>query len=37
MVRRKNILSTMMYSFVAMAVIGLQWILIGYALSFGTS
>jgi Amt family ammonium transporter len=37
MVRRKNILSTMMHSFVAMAVIGVQWILIGYCLSFGTS
>jgi Amt family ammonium transporter len=37
MVRRKNILSTMMHSFVAMAVIGVQWILIGYCLSFGKS
>ncbi|MDX2198009.1 MAG: ammonium transporter [Phycisphaerae bacterium] len=37
MVRQKNILSTMMYSFVAMAVIGVQWIVIGYALAFGTS
>ena len=36
MVRRKNVLSTMMHSFVAMAVIGVQWILIGYCLSFGT-
>ncbi|MGE0481843.1 MAG: ammonium transporter [Phycisphaerae bacterium] len=36
MVRQKNILATMMYSFIAMAVIGVQWIVIGYALSFGT-
>ncbi|MBL0869354.1 MAG: ammonium transporter [Phycisphaerales bacterium] len=37
MVRRKNVLTTMMHSFVAMAVIGVQWIVIGYALSFGPS
>ncbi len=35
MVRRKNVLTTMMHSFVAMAVIGVQWIVIGYALAFG--
>jgi Amt family ammonium transporter len=35
MVRRKNILSTMMHSFLAMAVIGVQWIVLGYCLSFG--
>src|SRR5574337_1421662 len=35
MVHRKNVLSTMMMSFVAMAVIGVQWILFGYALAFG--
>ena len=35
MVRRKNIIATMMYSFGAMAVIGVQWVLIGYGLSFG--
>ena len=35
MVRRKNVLSTMMHSFVAMAVIGVQWVLIGYCLAFG--
>jgi len=35
MVRRKNILATMMQSFIAMGVIGLQWILWGYSLSFG--
>jgi len=37
MVRRKNILTTMMQSFVAMAVIGVQWVLVGYALAFGRS
>ena len=37
MVRRKNILTTMMQSFVAMAVIGVQWVTIGYAIAFGTS
>src|SRR5512146_1646645 len=37
MVRRKNVLTTMMMSFVAMSVIGVQWITWGYALSFGQS
>lgn len=37
MVRRKNVLSTMMHSFVAMAVLGVQWVLVGYCLSFGKS
>ena len=37
MVRRKNVLTTMMMSFVAMAVIGVQWVLVGYALAFGKS
>src|SRR3954470_5057255 len=37
MVRKKNVLTTMMMSFVAMAVIGVQWVLVGYALSFGKS
>ena len=36
LVRRKNVLSTMMHSFLAMAVLGVQWIVIGYALCFGT-
>jgi Amt family ammonium transporter len=35
MVRRKNIIATMMYSFGAMAVIGVQWMVIGYCLAFG--
>jgi len=37
LVRRKNVLTTMLHSFVAMAVIGVQWILFGYMLAFGTS
>jgi Amt family ammonium transporter len=35
MVRGKNVLSTLMQSFVAIAVISVQWILWGYTLSFG--
>jgi len=35
MVRQKNVLSTMMHSFVAMGIVGLQWAVIGYSLSFG--
>lgn len=37
MVRRKNVLTTMMMSFVAMALIGVQWVLVGYSLAFGNS
>jgi ammonium transporter len=37
MVRRKNVLGTMMHSMVALAVIGIQWVLLGYALAFGHS
>jgi ammonium transporter len=35
MVRRKNILGTMMQSMVALAVVGVYWIAIGYCLAFG--
>ena len=35
MVRRKNVLSTMMMSFAALALVGLLWVLYGYSLSFG--
>lgn len=35
MVRRKNVLGTMMQSFMAMAIISVQWVLIGYSLAFG--
>lgn len=37
MVRRKNVLGTMMQSVMAMAVISIQWVLIGYTLTFGPS
>ena len=35
MVRTKNVLGTIMQSFIALAVITLQWVLYGYSLSFG--
>jgi ammonium transporter, Amt family len=35
MVRGKNVLGTIMQSFVAIALISVQWILFGYSLSFG--
>ena len=35
MVRRKNVLGTMMHSMVALGLIGVQWVLFGYALAFG--
>ena len=37
MVRGKNVLSTFMHSFFALGLITLQWIVIGYSLSFGTT
>src|SRR5207247_9784439 len=37
MVRRKNVLGTMMHSMVALAIIGIQWLLFGYCLAFGAS
>jgi Amt family ammonium transporter len=37
MVRSKNVLSTTMHSFAAMAIIGVQWVVIGYSLAFGGS
>ena len=37
LVRRKNVLTTMLQSFAAMGLIGVQWILVGYALAFGAS
>ena len=35
MVRKKNVLGTIMHSFVAIALVSIQWVLIGYSLSFG--
>ncbi len=36
MVRHKNILSTLMMSFMCLGLVGLLWVLYGYSLSFGT-
>jgi ammonium transporter, Amt family len=35
MVRRKNVLSTLTLSYIFMSLIGVQWVLYGYSLSFG--
>jgi Amt family ammonium transporter len=35
LVRTKNVLGTMMHSFVAMGVVGVLWAVVGYALAFG--
>ena len=35
MVRRKNVLATMMQSMVALAVVGVFWVAVGYCLAFG--
>src|ERR1035437_3651998 len=37
LVRRKNVLGTMMQSFVLMAVVTVIWALVGYSLAFGGS
>src|SRR4030095_3258781 len=37
MVRTKNVVSTMLQSFVAMGVISMLWILVGFSLAFGDS
>ena len=37
MVRRKNVLSTLNFSFILMALISIQWVVIGFTLAFGTS
>jgi ammonium transporter len=37
MVRRKNVLATMMQSFAALSVVGLYWLAVGYSLAFGPS
>jgi len=36
MVRNKNVLSTCMHSFFAMGIMTLQWVILGYSLSFGS-
>ncbi len=35
LVRRKNVLGTIMHSFIIVAVISIQWVLWGYSLAFG--
>ena len=35
LVRTKNVLGTMMHSFAAMAIIGVLWVVVGYAFAFG--
>jgi Amt family ammonium transporter len=37
MVRRKNVLATLMHSFAALPLVTLQWVLVGYSLAFGPS
>ena len=37
MVNRKNVLSTMLQSFICMVVITILWVLVGFSLSFGQS
>ena len=37
LVRPKNVLGTMMHSFVAMCIIGVLWVVCGYAMAFGPS
>lgn len=37
MVRRKNVLGTMMHTMIALGLVGVQWVVVGYALAFGTS
>jgi len=37
MVRSKNVLNTTLHSYAVMFIVSIQWILIGYSLSFGTS
>ena len=37
MVRAKNVVSTMLQSFVAMAVISIVWLVVGFSLAFGDS
>jgi Amt family ammonium transporter len=36
MVRHKNMLNTMLLSLIAMAVIGVEWVILGYNMAFGT-
>ncbi len=37
LVRTKNVLGTMMHTFVALAIVGVLWVICGYSLTFGKS
>jgi len=37
LVRTKNVLGTMMHSFVSMGIVAVLWVIVGYSLSFGPS
>ncbi len=37
LVRRKNVLSTMMHSLTITGIVSVQWVVIGYSLAFGTA
>ena len=37
LVRSKNVLGTIMHSFVAMGIISLLWVIVGYSMSFGSN
>ncbi len=37
LVRSKNVLGTIMHSFVAMGIISILWVAVGYSMSFGTN
>jgi Amt family ammonium transporter len=37
LVRNKNVLATIMHSFIALAIVGIVWVLWGYSLAFGPS
>lgn len=37
MVNTKNVISTMLQSFIAMGVISIIWVIVGYSLAFGES
>src|SRR5215208_8470895 len=36
LVRRKNVLSTIMHSFFGLALVSVVWVLVGFSLAFGT-
>ena len=37
LVQRKNVLSTFMHSFMALGIVTIQWVVVGYSLAFGSS